>query len=242
MKVARQVLPRHRTVSDVMTTRVHVTGPLAPFKFLVRLIEENRVSAIPIVDEHGVPIGIVSESDLLLKERRRELSSADLLHHQKRRHARAKADGAVAWEVMTAPVVTTELDTSLSQAARLMDERDIRRLVVVDNRGRIAGIVSRSDLLKVFLRTDKELHDEIAGTLIPALLTSSAENVGVDVRLNMVTLSGAVDRKSDVEMLTRLTKELDGVVGVVDKLTFKWDDTSAVPVPPASLRRDFRHI
>jgi CBS domain-containing protein len=225
-----------------MTTRVHVTGPLAPFKFLVRLIEENRVSAIPIVDEQGVPIGIVSESDLLLKERRRELSSEDLLHLQKRRHARAKSEGTVAWEVMTAPVVTIVLDTSLSQAARLMEERDIRRLVVVDQRGRIAGIVSRSDLLKVFLRTDKELQDEIAGTLIPALLISSAEGIGVDVKSNMVTLSGAVDRKSDVEILTRLTRELDGVVGVIDKLTFKWDDSAAVPVAPKSPQRDFRHI
>ncbi|MDQ6721023.1 MAG: CBS domain-containing protein, partial [Candidatus Dormibacteraeota bacterium] len=85
MSAANPDLPLHRTVSDVMTNRVHVTGPLAPFKFLVRLIEENRVSAIPIVDQLGVPIGIVSESDLLIKERRRELSSDDLLHFQKRR-------------------------------------------------------------------------------------------------------------------------------------------------------------
>jgi CBS domain-containing protein len=132
-----------------MTARVHVTGPLAPFKFLARLIEENRVTAIPIVDEQGAPIGIVSESDLLLKEPRCELSPADLFHLQKRRHERAKSEGAVAWEVMKSPVVTVSLDASLSQAARLMQERDIGRLVVVDKRGRIAGIVSRSDLLQV---------------------------------------------------------------------------------------------
>src|SRR6202162_6755634 len=91
MTPAIPVLPLHRTVSDVMTTRVHVTGPLAPFKFLVRLIEENRVSAIPIVDQQGVPIGIVSASDLLLKERRRELDSRrGLVHPIKRRQERAK--------------------------------------------------------------------------------------------------------------------------------------------------------
>jgi CBS domain-containing protein len=236
-------LPRHRTVSDVMTSRVHVASPLAPFKYLVRMIEENRVSAIPIVDQQGVPIGIVSESDLLLKERRRELeSSEDLLHLHKRREERAKADGTVASDVMTSPAITVASDTSLSQAARLMQERNIRRLVVVDERGRIAGIVSRSDLLQVFLRSDEELRDEVAGKLIPGLLMSSPECIGVHVSSNMVTLSGGVDRKSDAEILTRLTRELDGVVGVVDRLSYKWDDSAAAPTVPGSSRRDFRAI
>lgn len=236
-------LPRHRTVSDVMTSRVHVAGPLAPFKHLVRLIEENRVSAIPIVDSQGIPIGIVSEADLLLKERRRELDSSDgLLHLQKRRQQRTKAEGMVASDVMTSPAITVASDTSLSQAARLMEEKNVRRLVVVDERGRIAGIASRSDLLQVFLRTDEELHDEITGTLIPALLLSSPERVRVDVRLNVVTLSGSVDRKSDAEMLTRVTRDLDGVVGVVDRLNYRWDDTATVPAAPAPRERTFKAI
>ncbi|HEY4887465.1 MAG TPA: CBS domain-containing protein [Candidatus Dormibacteraeota bacterium] len=218
-------LPRHRAVSDVMTSRVHVATPLTPFKLLVRLIEENRISAVPIVDQHGIPIGIVSETDLLLKQRRPELeSSRDLLHVQKRRHERAKAAGTVASEVMTSPAITVGSDTSLSRAARLMQERNVRRLVVVDERGRIAGIVSRSDLLQVFLRTDEELREEIAGKLIPAVLPSTSDAIGVDVRWNIATLSGEVDRKSDADMLTRLARELDGVVGVVDQLTYRWDD------------------
>ncbi len=211
-----------------MTSHVHVASPLAPFKYLVRLIEENRVSAIPIVDQQGVPVGIVSEGDLLLKERRHELeTSDDLLHPQKRRQLRAKAEGILASEVMTSPAITVASDTSLGKAARLMQEKNVRRLVVVDERGRIAGIVSRSDLLQVFLRTDEELRDEIVGTLIPALLLSSPERIGVDVRSNVVTLSGEVDRKSDAEILARLTRELDGVVGVIDRLAYSWDDAAA---------------
>jgi CBS domain-containing protein len=220
--------PRRRTVSDVMTTRVHVASPVATFKFLVRLIEENRVSAIPIIDQKGMPIGIVSEADLLLKERLHELeASEDLLHRQKRRNERTKAEGTVASDVMTSPAITVTSDTSLSQAARVMQEKNVRRLVVVDERGRIAGIVSRSDLLQVFLRTDDELRDEVAGTLIPAMLLSSPDRIEVEVRSNVVTLSGEVDRKSDAEILTRLTRELDGVVGVVNQLSYRWDDTSA---------------
>lgn len=236
-------LPRHRTVSDVMTSRVHVATALTPFKLLVRLIEENRISAVPIVDQQGIPIGIVSETDLLLKQRRHELdSSFDLLHVQKRRHERAKAAGTVASEVMTSPAITVESDTSLSRAARLMQERNVRRLVVVDERGRILGIVSRSDLLQVFLRTDEELREEIAGKLIPAVLPASSDAVSVEVGWSIATLSGEVDRKSDADMLTRLAKEVDGVVGVVDQLTYRWDDTDSAPIRAMSLEHNLRAI
>jgi CBS domain-containing protein len=233
-------LPRHRTVADVMTARVHVASPLAPFKLLVRLIEENRVSAIPIVDQTGLPVGIVSESDLLLKERRLELeSSRDLLHGHKRRDERTKAAGTVASEVMTSPAITVPSQTSLSEAARLMHERNVRRLVVVDERGRIAGIVSRSDLLQVFLRSDEELREEIVSRLIPAVLLSLADAIGVEVSWNIATLSGEVERKSDAEILTRLTKELDGVVAVVDQLRYRRDDTVVEAVQSVSLARRF---
>jgi CBS domain-containing protein len=235
--------PRHRNVSDVMTSRVHVASPLAPFKLLVRLIEENRVSAIPIVDHEGMPVGIVSESDLLLKERRLELdSSRDLLHAQKRRQDRVKAAGTIASDVMTHPAITVPLDTSLSEAARLMQQKNVRRLVVVDERGRIAGIVSRSDLLQVFLRSDEELREEIVSKVIPAVQVAPEGGVKVEVSWNIATLSGEVDRRSDAQILTRMTKDLDGVVGVVDHLTYRWDDTDVAPVPSVSLSRDFRGI
>ena len=220
-----------------MTTHVHVASPQAPFKVLVRLIEENKVSAIPIVDQQGMPIGIVSEADLLLKERRNELESGeDFLHIQKRRHERAKAEGTVASEVMTSPAITIVAGTPLSEAARMMQKKNVRRLVVVDQRGRIAGIVSRSNLLQVFLRTDHELRDEVVGTLIPALIPSSPERIKVEVRSDIVTLSGEVDRKSEAEILTRWTRELDGVVDVVDHLTYSWDDTAPVAIFDSSFR------
>jgi len=222
-------LPRRRTVADVMTARVHVAGPLTPFKLLVRLIQENRVSAIPIVDPNGIPVGIVSETDLLLKERRHEFETEpDLLHLRRRQRERAKADGQVASDLMTTPPITVTSTTDLKLAARLMQVRNVRRLIVVDERGRIAGVVSRSDLLQVFLRTDEELRNEIVERLIPALMLSAEQAVGVDVRYNVVTLTGEVDRRSDAEILARMTRELDGVVEVVSQLTYKWDDSRPV--------------
>jgi CBS domain-containing protein len=236
-------MPRHRTVSDVMTARVHIASSVTPFKLLVRLIDENRVSAIPIVDQHGIPIGLVSESDLLFKERRSELeSSRDVLHLRMRRRQRAKAEGDLAADVMTSPPITVHSDASLAAAARLMQEKNVRRLVVVDANGRIAGIVSRSDLLHVFLRSDKELHDEVVGELMPALFIAPQEALDVDVHMNVVTLTGEVDRKSDADMLVRMTKQLDGVVDVVDRLRYSWDDTDAVRLPVSSIDRTSRPI
>jgi len=113
-----------------MTSQVHVARPLTPFKRLVQLIEENKISAVPIVDQQGVPVGIVSESDLLLKERR-------------------DAAVVVASEIMTTPPIMVRSGTTLPHASRLMQKRNVRRLVVVDERGKIVGIVSRSDLLQV---------------------------------------------------------------------------------------------
>ena len=166
-------MPRHRTVSDVMTTHVHVASPEAPFKVLVRLIEENKVSAIPIVDQQGVPIGIVSEADLLLKERRHELESEeDLFHPRKRRHERAKAEGTVASEIMTTPAITVPADTPLSQAAQMMQKKNIRRLVVVDQRGIDVG-VARQDVHVVRLVAVDRVSQELAAT-IEARLASGA--------------------------------------------------------------------
>lgn len=232
---------RHRTVSDVMTSQVHVAGRLTQFKRLVQLIEENKISAVPIVDEQGVPIGIVSESDLLLKERRHEFESEpNRLHPLRRREQRAKADGVVASEIMTTPPITVRSDTTLPQAARLMQERNVRRLVVVDERGKIAGIVSRSDVLQVFLRTDEELRDEVLTTIIPSLLLPTSDEPQVAVHWNVVTLSGEVDRKSDAEILTRMTREVDGVVEVVDRLTYRWDDSKPAPGRPLSIEGTVR--
>jgi CBS domain-containing protein len=207
------ILPRHRTVADVMTVRVHVASTLTPFKLLVRLIEENRISAVPIVNQAGVPIGVVSESDLLHKETR-----------GRKRSEQAKADAVIAADLMTSPAITVRVDALVPEAARLMQERNVKRLVVVDGRGRIAGIVSRSDLLQVFLRTDEELRDEVVDKLIPAIVPADAATVDVSVRSNVITLTGEVDRRSDSEILARVTRDVEGVVDVVNHLTFRWDD------------------
>jgi CBS domain-containing protein len=120
------------TVADVMTVHVHVATATTPIGLLARLIEENKVGAIPIVDQQGVPIGIVSDTDLLMMDRWRGL---------------AESAGVAASEIMTPTPISIRAETSLIEAGRLMRERRLRHLVVVDERGGITGIVSRGDLL-----------------------------------------------------------------------------------------------
>ncbi|HKC20342.1 MAG TPA: CBS domain-containing protein [Candidatus Dormibacteraeota bacterium] len=217
-----------------MTSSVHVASPSTSFKALVRLLDENRISAIPIVDRQGIPVGVVSEADLLLKlERRKAAPWADLLEVRRHQLARDKAHGRVASDVMTSPPITVRSDSALGAAARLIRERKVRRLVVVDERGKIAGILARSDLLQVFLRTDEELRDEIVEALIPSLMVDQEDAILVDVHDSVVTLGGVVDRKSDAEILGRTTSEVDGVVDVSNELDFRWDDSAGMPADSA---------
>ena len=218
-------MPRRWTVADVMTKEVHMASPATPFKVLVRLLEENRISGVPVVDLLGKPLGVVSESDLLLKGRRAELEAeGGPLHPWRHRHELGKAEGVIASDLMTSPAMTVPGDTKITDAARQMQQSNIRRLIVVDSRGRISGIVSRRDLLQVFLRTDEDLRNDVVARIVRNVVPGDADGLNVEVSSNVVTLSGEVDRRTDVEILGRLARDLDGVVDVVNRLTFRWDD------------------
>ena len=160
-----------RTVQDVMTREVvAVRGP-TPFKELVRLLNEHRVTAVPVLDDAGrLVVGVVSESDLALKEvapLRRPTPAFETAQH---RGERAKAGSLTAAELMTAPAVTVGPEELVATAARRMDDRRVKRLPVVDHSGALVGIVTRTDLLKVFLRSDDELRfdvlDHVSGDLL----------------------------------------------------------------------------
>ncbi len=143
------------TVEAVMTSEVVTAQPSTPFQELVRLLEQCHISALPVVDDSGRLVGIVSGADLLIKEGyphgATDASPVDAARYRKRLD---KAAGTRAAELMAAPVSTVPLGTLIADAVRLMLRLDVKRLPVVDARGGLAGIVARSDLLKVFLRPD----------------------------------------------------------------------------------------
>jgi CBS-domain-containing membrane protein len=133
---------------------------------------------------------------------------------------------------MTRPAVTVMPDTLVVNAAKLMDSVGVKRLPVVNLAGRLTGIVSRHDLLKVFLRTDVAITDDVRRELkrIPGVDSAA---LTVETTEGIVTLAGKVDRRSLVPVVVRLAERVEGVVDVVDRLSFRTDDTELfVPYLP----------
>jgi CBS domain-containing protein len=208
-----------RTVQDVMTRDVVVAYPQTPFKELARLMHEHRIGAVPVLDEVGQVAGVVSESDLTLKEMQRRGTEPD--------DERLKAAGTVAAAVMTAPAVTVRPDVPVAVAARLMHDHRIKHLPVVEWSGALVGVLARADLLRVFLRSDEELRFEILDRLAGDLLHLPAGTVGADVREGSVTLRGSVARRGQALALQELAAAVDGVVAVDSRLVWEHDDVAS---------------
>jgi CBS-domain-containing membrane protein len=214
-----------------MTQEVVTVDQQAPFKEVAKLLTERRVSALPVLDGEGRVVGIVSEADLMLKEEFPEgPPEPRLLQGRHRRETRAKAAGGTAAELMTSPAVTIGPDASVPEAARLLHRHGIKRLPVLDPAGPLLGIVSRGDLLKVFLRSDADIAREVRQHVLVRSMWMEPDAVTVEVRDGVVTLRGQLERGSLVPMVVDLVRGLDGVVDVIDRLTFEFDD-STITVP-----------
>jgi CBS-domain-containing membrane protein len=219
-----------RRVRDVMTREVVTVDEQESFKELAALMAECRVSALPVLDEGGRVVGVVSEADLLLKEEFPEGPAGGRLFQGRHRMERAKAAGDTAVELMTAPAITIGPDATVAEAARLLHRHQIKRLPVVDPAGPLLGIVSRADLLKVFLRGDDQIAREVRQDVLLRALWVNPDTVVVEVRDGVVTLIGQLERRSLIPIAVSLVRGLDGVVDVVDRLTFEVDDRpSMVP-------------
>ncbi|MCF6524861.1 CBS domain-containing protein [Streptomyces sp. JJ36] len=217
---------QHRTVRDLMTRDV-VTAPYdMPFKELVGLLAEREVTAVPVVDRAGRPLGVVSEADLLRKAS--DLSDpsggAPLPHLEA--WERARAEGARAEELMSAPAVCARPEWTVVEAAQLMEVQGLKRLPVVDETDRLLGIVSRGDLLRVFLRRDQAIRDEIDLDVLRRTLGLSRYEVTAEVSGGRVELYGTVETRSMVPVVARLCRSVDGVVSVDERhLGYRTDDT-----------------
>jgi CBS domain-containing protein len=223
------------TVDSVMTAEVVTVRPSTPFRDLVRLLERHRISALPVVDDAGRPVGIVSEADLLVKEGYPHgAQDAGLVDGVRYRRRLSKALGATAAEVMAAPVLTVAVGASVVDAARLMVREGVKRLPVVDEEGKLAGIVTRADLLKVFLRPDPAIGWEVEHDVVRERLGFAPGSVGIEVRDGVVSLRGEVERRSQVPALIRHVQAVEGVVEVDAQLTWRIDDqVKTAPWPVA---------
>ncbi|WP_217139853.1 CBS domain-containing protein [Streptomyces sp. AC627_RSS907] len=219
---------KHQKVCDLMSDAVVRVQRGTPFKEIAHLLQEYDITAVPVVDEENRPVGVVSEADLLQKmwggddEPPRPGESSTT--------AGAKASATDAAGLMTSPAVCAREDWSVVDAARVMARHGIKRLLVVDDGGRLIGVVSRSDLLRVFLRTDRAIRTEILEEALVNALGLAPSSMQVDVTHGHVVLSGRLPDHVSVSVLEELCRRVDGVVAVEFRQTGEADAGDSAPV------------
>ncbi|MCX4673692.1 CBS domain-containing protein [Streptomyces sp. NBC_01381] len=230
---------KHSKIGSVMTGEVVSARYGTPFKDVAKLLAEHRISGLPVIDTDEKVIGVISETDLLV----REAQAPDPFQRPSRfrlprmspaaRKTQVKATARTAGQLMSTPPVCVHADNTIVEGARLMAEHKVERLPVVDDEDRLVGIVTRRDLLQVFLRPDDGIRLEVIEQVLVRTLWLAPQTIKIDVQNGVVTLEGQLERRSEVPIALHMTREIDGVVAVVDKLTYRLDDSHLQPTDQA---------
>ncbi|MFE3644406.1 CBS domain-containing protein [Streptomyces sp. NPDC059169] len=217
-------------VGEVMTPDVVQACQETPLKDVAQLLARHRISGLPVVDADDKVLGVISETDLVRRQtagarRAQGIRSRLPALRRKARVTAAKARAMTAAQLMSTPAITVHPEQRVADAARVMERHQIERLPVVDEEDRLVGIATRRDLLRVFLRTDEEIRQEIIDEVLTHAMCLPPHIVIVSVHDGMATLEGRLERRSDIPVAVRLSWRVDGVVGVMNSLTFLVDDT-----------------
>ncbi|WP_314245181.1 CBS domain-containing protein [Streptomyces kutzneri] len=209
---------KHIKVADLMTDEVVSVAPETAFKDVAKLLAQYGVSGLPVLDDEDRVVGVVSQTDILAHV------APD---PRPARPAVPPAGPPTAKDVMSAPAVTVHAEEAAADAARLMTRRGIERLPVVDEEDRLVGIVTRRDLLRLFVRPDSEIRRRVTDEVLTEVLGVPAGDIDVHVVDGFVTLNGRVERRSQLAALLSLVERLDGVVAVASHVGARTDDTLA---------------
>jgi CBS-domain-containing membrane protein len=217
------------TIRDVMTQSVISVGPGTALKEVAELLIGRGISGVPVVDDDGTVLGVVSEADFLIKEQGsegiRHRPLARILGESRESTARlAKLKAVTAGEAMTAPAVTIAPGRRIDEAAAIMNTRKINRLPVVDE-GRIVGIVTRADLVRAYVRSDADLTGVIRDEVLLRVLWLDPALFTVVVTDGVASIGGTVERRSTAEMIERLVAMVPGIVGAHSNVTWSFDDS-----------------
>ncbi len=216
------------TVRDVMTRAVLAVKPDTPLKDVARQLIDHRISGLPVVNEAGQVIGVISEGDLLVKEQQ-----PGSIHHRplarlfgestETRHLLAKAEARTAGDAMTSPAITIDASQSVGAAAALMVQRQVNRLPVTEA-GHLIGIVTRADVVRTFARSDEELAETIRSDVLLRALWLDPSQFTVEVTDGVATIRGSVGRRSTAAIVEHMAEMVPGVVAVVTNLDWSIDD------------------
>jgi CBS domain-containing protein len=216
-------------MEELMTREVVTVGVDASYREVVAVMDRHRVSALPVVDADGRLVGIVSSADLILKQDpavRESGPPPGIRAHVEQ----VKAAATTAGKLMTTPVLTVRPHQTVAQAVRLLHHFDVKHLPVVDDHDRLVGIVSRGDLLRVFLRPDEEIEREVTEQVLGRPYVAGNVEVAVRVEGGVVRLEGHARRRRDLEALVDLLREVDGVVAVDSRVSCMTPEPGTVPL------------
>jgi CBS domain-containing protein len=219
-------------VHDLMTRAVITARRETSLKEVATLLAQRGISGLPVVDDNGRVLGVVSEGDILFKERgplERKGMLARLSRTAGADH-QPKFEAQTAGQAMTAPAETIAPWRSVAAAAAQMLEAGVNRLPVVDDEGRLVGIVTRADLVRAFVRPDAEIEREIREEVLErALLLETPAAINVEVDQGKVTLGGTLRIRTDVEFLLALVARVPGVVEVDSSINWQEDNLTQHP-------------
>jgi CBS domain-containing protein len=206
-------------IKDVMTTDVVTVPPAASLKEVASILAERHVSGVPVIDQDGSLLGVISEADILFKECGPS-EPQGVLTWMLEPDAPAKLKARTAGQAMTHPARTIGPERPVSEAAKRMLEEGMNRFPVVDSDGKLLGIVTRADLVRAFVRSDAAIEREIREDVLLRTLWISPEELTIRVREGNVTLGGQVDSKSEAELVEAFAGRVPGIVSVESRLTW----------------------
>ena len=214
-----------------MTTPVVTATEAMPFRDLAALLYARDIGAVPVVAPADQLLGVVSRPDLIPKTAGLAAPGGRCPGFGARRRARRRALARTARELMTAPAITVAPQATIDQAARLMRRHRVGRLPVTSPlTRRLAGIVTRFDLLRVYRRPGEEIRAEIETEVLPLVRGADPRRLAVSVTDGVVSVSGQVEARSAVARLITAVLAVEGVVGVDERVSFDIDDRYP-PVP-----------
>lgn len=214
---------RQTQVRDLMTSDVHTVRPDDSFQTLVRTLLEHRIDAAPVLDTAGEILGVVSQSDLTCHDEQLGGWTEFLRGGSAAWHHRRKARGRTASQLLTSPAVCVPPETPVCEALHLMHSKGVGRVVVTED-SKLVGILTRSDVLRSYVREDAEIRDE-ARKVLSDELGSRAEGLQIDVREGVVLLTGHTELVSSAWTAVALAQDVSGVVQVDDDVRCDTDDT-----------------
>ncbi len=209
-------------IDEIMQTEVVGVSPTDSLKRVARLLLEHGISGVPVLNDHGAVIGVVSEGDILVKASaafgEREHPSNWLFGDDEREALKRGAQTAA--DAMSRPVVTVDPRCTVAEAARVMVKQSVNRLPVVSD-GRLVGIVTRSDIVRAFARTDEELEAQIRAEVLVETLWLDPGTLHILIEEGEVVVSGVVETRSIAELIPVYISLVPGVVSV-DASRVEW--------------------